>query len=112
NADRAAIVVEFVIADDGSIKDSAIYPAAVNNKAKLAYNSTSAWLEGNGNIPKAIELVSGLDENLGLQSGAAKKLKSLRYQSGALNLETIEARPVFQGDVVSSLNEERMNEAK
>ena len=44
----ASIVVEFVVADDGSIKNSDIYPAVVFNKAKLAYNSTNAWLEGSG----------------------------------------------------------------
>ncbi len=112
DADRAAIVVEFIVADDGSIIDPDIYPAAVHNKAKLAYNSTSAWLEGSGSMPKAIEPVNGLDENLRLQNGAAKKLKTLRYHNGALNLETIEARPVFQGDEVSGLEEEKMNEAK
>jgi exoribonuclease-2 len=112
DADRFAIVVEFAVADDGSIKNSAIYPAAVHNKAKLAYNSTNAWLEGTGNMPKAIESISGLDQNLKLQHETAKKLKELRYRNGALNLETIEARPVFKDDNVSSLEEERMNEAK
>ncbi|MDP9041023.1 MAG: RNB domain-containing ribonuclease [Bacteroidota bacterium] len=112
DADRSAIVVEFVVADDGSMKDSLIYPAIVHNKAKLAYNSLSAWLDGNAKIPQEVARVNGLDENLRLQYGAAKKLKILRYSCGALNLETIEARPVFRGDEVSGLNEERMNEAK
>ncbi len=112
NADRAAIVVEFIVAVDGSIKNGDIYPATVHNKAKLAYNSTNAWLEGGGNKPKAIESVSGLDQNLMLQHESAKKLRDLRYRNGALNLETIEARPVFQGDQVSNLEEEKMNEAK
>jgi VacB/RNase II family 3'-5' exoribonuclease len=112
DSDRLAIVVEFIVAEDGSTKNADIYPAAVHNKAKLAYNSTNDWLEGNGNMPKAMESVSGLDQNLKLQHEAAKKLKALRYRNGALNLETIEARPVFQGDDVSSLEEEKMNEAK
>jgi VacB/RNase II family 3'-5' exoribonuclease len=112
NEDRLSIVVEFVVADDGSVKNSDIYPAVVFNKAKLAYNSTNAWLEGTGPIPKPINMVKGLDENLRLQHEAAKKLRCVRYRNGALSLETIEARPVFQGDVVSSLEEEKMNEAK
>jgi VacB/RNase II family 3'-5' exoribonuclease len=112
NADRSAIVVEFILEKDGSIKNSDIYPAAVQNKAKLAYNSTSAWLEAGAEMPKAIAAVSGLDKNLMLQYDAAKQLKDLRYRNGALNLETIETRPVFQGDDVSSLEEEKMNEAK
>ncbi len=112
NEDRLSIVVEFVVADDGSIKNSDIYPAVVFNKAKLAYNSTNAWLEGTGVIPRPVKMVKGLDENLRLQHEAAKKLRCIRYRNGALNLETIEARPVFEGDLVSSLEEEKMNEAK
>ncbi len=112
NEDRRSIVVEFVVADDGSIKNSDIYPAVVFNKAKLAYNSTNAWLEGSGAMPRPVKMIQGLDENLKLQHEAAKKLRCLRYRNGALTLETIEARPVFQGDVVSSLEEEKMNEAK
>lgn len=112
NADRSCIVVEYVVAVDGTIKNSDIYPAIVHNKAKLAYNSTSAWIEGNGKMPDAIAAVPGLDQNLRLQNEAAKKLKTLRYRNGALNLETIEARPVFKGDNVSGLEEEKMNEAK
>jgi VacB/RNase II family 3'-5' exoribonuclease len=112
NADRSSFVVEYVVAEDGTIKNPDIYQAVVNNKAKLAYNSSSAWIEGNGKIPDAISAVNGLDKNLRLQNEAAKKLKALRYRNGALNLETIEARPVFKGDDVSSLEEEKMNEAK
>ncbi len=47
NADRSSMVVEFVVAEDGTIKNPDIYPAVVHNKAKLAYNSTGAWIEGN-----------------------------------------------------------------
>ena len=112
STDRSSIVVEYVVAVDGTIKNPDIYPAIVHNKAKLAYNSTSAWIEGNGKMPDAIAAVSGLDQNIMLQNETAKKLKALRYRNGALNLETIEARPVFKGDSVSSLEVEKMNEAK
>ncbi len=112
DADRSAIVIEFSVADDGTIKNSDIYPAVVHNKAKLHYNSTNAWLEGSGSIPKAIESIVGLDQNLRLQHDAAKKLKAFRYRQGALSLETIEARPVFQDDELKGLEEEKMNEAK
>jgi exoribonuclease-2 len=57
-------------------------------------------------------MIKGLDEKLKLQHKTAKKLRCLRYKNGALNLETIEARPVFKGDDVSDLEEDRMNEAK
>ena len=111
-ADRSAIVVEFVVAEDGSIEKTDIYPAIVHNQAKLAYNSTNAWLEGKEKMPAPMESVPGLDQNLKLQHVTAEKLRDLRYRNGALNLETIEARPVFKGDDVSNLEEEKMNEAK
>ena len=112
NVDRLSMVVEFIVAEDGSLLNPDIYPAVVKNKAKLAYNSTAAWLEGNGSMPKAIEIVSGLDQNLRLQEGVAKKLNTLRYRNGALYLETTQAKPIFQGDELSGLEEDKMNIAK
>ena len=53
-SDRLAIVIEMVIAADGSLQSSDIYRATVRNHAKLAYNSVAAWLEGNGPMPQAI----------------------------------------------------------
>jgi exoribonuclease-2 len=111
-SDRLAIVVEIVLAEDGSIQSSDIYGASVRNQAKLAYNSVALWLEGNGPIPQGIEAVKGLAENLRLQDRLAQKLKTLRHLHGALDLETIEARPVFDGDKLKALEAEKKNRAK
>jgi exoribonuclease-2 len=111
-SDRLAIVVEIIISGDGSLQRSDIYRATVRNHAKLAYNSVAGWLEENEPMPQAIGLVSGLDENLRLQNRTAQKLKSLRHQHGALDLETIEARPVFEGDEIKDLEAEKRNCAK
>jgi len=111
-ADRMAMVVEFIVQEDGSFRDPAIYPAAVNNKAKLAYNATGAWLEGKGPMPEAIKKVNGLEENLRRQDEAAQKLKNLRYKGGALNLETIQSKPIFEGDDIRDLEEDIPNLAK
>ena len=111
-SDRLAIVVELIIAEDGSLQSSDIYGATVRNRAKLAYNSVADWLEGNGPMPQVIGTVDGLDENLRLQDRMAQKLKALRHVHGALNLETIEARPVFDGDELKDLEAERKNRAK
>src|SRR6266851_397970 len=51
NQDRLSVVVEFVVAPDGSLKGSDVYSATVRNRAKLAYNSVDAWLTGNGPLP-------------------------------------------------------------
>ncbi|MGA2071753.1 MAG: RNB domain-containing ribonuclease [Sedimentisphaerales bacterium] len=111
-SDRLAIVIEMVIAGDGSLQSSDIYGATVRNRSKLAYNSVAAWLDGNGPMPQSIGTVKGLDENIRLQDGVAQKLKALRHLHGALDLETIEARPVFEGDELKDLEAEKKNRAK
>ena len=111
-ADRLAIVIEMVLAGDGSIQSSDLYEATVHNRAKLAYHSVAGWLEGNGPRPQGIGTVRGLDENLRLQDRVAQKLKALRHLHGALDLETIEARPVFDGDELKDFEAEKRNRAK
>jgi VacB/RNase II family 3'-5' exoribonuclease len=112
NVDRMSIVVEFVVNADGTLQDSNIYQALVRNHAKLAYNSVAAWLEGNGGIPEPITAVDGLEENLRMQDRAAQSLKNFRHIHGALSLETIEAKPVFDGDQIRGLEVEEKNRAK
>ena len=112
NEDRHSIVVEMVITPDGSLQDSDVYQARVHNRAKLAYNSVAAWLEKNGPIPEAIVAVQGLAENLQLQDRVAQSLKNYRHIHGALSLETIETKPVFDGDQISALEIEAKNRAK
>jgi VacB/RNase II family 3'-5' exoribonuclease len=112
NEDRLAIVVKMVIGADGSLMDSDIYRASVRNHAKLAYNSVAAWLEGNGIVPAAVAAVNGLEENLRLQDKAAQGMKNLRQMLGALSFETVEARPVFDGDKIRDLEVEKKNRAK
>jgi ribonuclease R len=112
NEERLSIVVEMVMGADGSPQDSDIYRARVRNRAKLAYNSVAAWLEGTGTAPEAITAVDGLADNLRAQDGAARSMRSLRHAHGALSLETIEARPVFEGEAVRDLQVEERNRAK
>jgi exoribonuclease-2 len=110
--ERLAVVVEMVIGPDGALQSSDIYRARVRNHAQLAYNSVAAWLEGNGALPEGIAAVQGLAENLRVQDRVAQSLKNLRHLNGALSLETIEARPVFDGDQIRDLEAEPKNRAK
>jgi VacB/RNase II family 3'-5' exoribonuclease len=112
NEDRLSVVVEIVIGADGSLQASDVYLARVHNHAKLAYNSVAAWLDKNGPIPEAIVVVQGLAENLQLQDRVAQSLKNFRHIHGALSLETIEAKPVFDGDQIRALEIEEKNRAK
>ena len=110
--DRLAIVVEIIIAGDGTQQSSSVYKAIVRNHAKLAYNSVAVWLEDNGPIPQAIEAVNGLADNILLQNQVAKKLKALRHMHGALDFETIKVHPVFKDDEIKDLETEKRNSAK
>lgn len=112
DSDRIAMVVEMVYDGSGSLQSSDIYPAVVHNRAKLAYNSVAAWLEGSGAIPKEIESVEGLADNIKMQDRVAQTLKALRHLHGALDLQTIEARPVFDGDLLVDLLPDSKNRAK
>ena len=112
NSDRLAIVIEMLISSGGLLQSSDIYRAIVQNKAKLAYNSVADWLDGKGPMPKIISSVKGLEENLRFQDSLARKLKLLRHMNGALDLETIEAHPVFIGDELKDLQPEISNRAK
>jgi len=72
----------------------------------------AAWLDGRGSPPEALAAVNGLDENLRLQDKTAQRMKNLRHLHGALSLETIEAKPVFDGDQIRALEIEEKNRAK
>lgn len=110
--DRCAVVVEMIIDDDGAIQQSDVYCATVFNHAKLQYESLGEWLERNGPIPSEVRKVEGMTENIELQDRIAQKMKELRYEHGALEFETIEARPVFEGDALNEIKTEQKNRAK
>jgi ribonuclease R len=110
--DRLALVLAMAVADDGSVESSEVYRALVHSRAKLAYNGVAAWLEGTGPVPAGIAAVEGLAENLRLQDGVAQNMQKYRHVHGALSLETIEAQPVFENDLLSGIETEEKNRAK
>jgi ribonuclease R len=109
---RLAIVIEMVVLGDGTVAGSDLYRAVVLNRAKLAYNGVAAWLDGTGPAPSRLAAVPGLDEQLRTQDRVAQAMKTLRHQRGALSLETIETRAVFDGDLIADLRPEQKNRAK
>ena len=110
--ERLAVVVDMVIGADGSVLNSEIYRALVRNHAKLAYNGVAAWLDGHGAAPPAMTAVTGLSENLRVQDRVAQGLRALRHINGALSLETIQAKPLFDGDQLRELTVETTNRAR
>ena len=109
---RLAIVIEMVVGADGAVGESAVYRAVVLNRAKLAYNSVAAWLDGTAPAPPKVAAVRGLDELLRLQDRVAQAMKSRRHHQGALSLETIQTRALFNGDVLADLLPDEDNRAR
>lgn len=73
NSERLALVIEMVVAADGSISESQVYRALVNNHAKLAYRSVAAWLDGKDRMPEPIVRTKGLDEQLRMQDAGSDR---------------------------------------
>ena len=94
--DRASVVIEFVVAADGSIASHDVYMARVRNHAKLAYNDVGAWLDGGAILPASGTEV--IQDQLRLQDSVAQTLRAVRARNGALDLETIEAQSVVRPD--------------
>jgi VacB/RNase II family 3'-5' exoribonuclease len=98
NEDRLAMVVEYAVDESGAASDGKAYRALVRNRAQLAYNGVGAWLEGRGPAPAKVAANKDLAAQLKLQDMAAQRMVSRRFQHGALDLETIETRPVMLAD--------------
>ena len=84
----------------------------VRNQAKLAYDSVAAWLDGQGDEPAPARAVPGLDAQLRTQDAIAQKLRQRRLEHGALDLETLQPKAVFEGDRVVHLRQEEHNRAR
>jgi exoribonuclease-2 len=110
--ERLAIVMEMVVDADGTVRESEVYRALVLNRAKLTYDGVAAWLEGTAPAPSRLSAVPGLDEQLRIQDRTAQAMKGLRHQHGALSLETLATRAVFDGDVLADLRPDERNRAK
>ena len=110
--DRMAVVVEMVFSDDGILMDSAIYRARVRNKAQLAYDAVSAWIDKEGELPEAARRVKGMHTQLRLQDELAQKLRVLRRAEGSLEFETFQPRAVFDGDRIADIQQQPQNRAR
>ena len=111
NQDRLSVVIEFVVDSNGSLKSSDVYRALVRNKAQLQYNSVGAWLEGKSSAPPKVLASSDLQAQLKLQDEVAQKLKSQRFQHGALNLQTDEVYPLVLDNQVVDVVKQQKNRA-
>jgi exoribonuclease-2 len=111
NEDRVAVVIEFAVDSTGAASDAKAYRALVRNRAQLAYNGVGAWLENRGPAPDKVAASADLAAQLKLQDSAAQRLLNSRFQHGALDLETIETRPVMLKDQVVEIASLEKNRA-
>lgn len=110
--DRLAVVSEMVFNGDTSLAGATVYRARVNNKAKLAYDAVSAWLEGQGALPAAAAAVPGMEAQLRSQDALAQQLRARRHEKGSLEFETFQPHAVFKGDQVVGIRQQEQNRAR
>jgi VacB/RNase II family 3'-5' exoribonuclease len=111
NQDCLSVVVEFFVDSTGIVKSSSVYRAIVRNKAQLQYNSVGAWLEGKSPAPPKVSASEDLQAQLKLQDEVAQKLKTQRFQHGALSLQTDELQPLLLNDQVIDVVKQQKNHA-
>ena len=112
NQVRVATVTEMVFQPDGTLARSHITRARVHNKAQLAYDAVSAWIEGNGPLPEAADIVPGMDQQLRTQDSVAQQLRANRREQGALDFQTFQPRAEFDGEQVVAIKQQEQNRAR
>ena len=110
--DRIAMVVEMAFSEDGVLLESTIYRARVRNKAQLAYDAVSAWIENAGELPEPARRVKGMNIQLRLQDELAQKLRVLRRAQGSLEFETFQPKALFEGDRITDIRQQPQNRAR
>lgn len=110
--DRLAVVAEMVVDRDGEIGASDVYRARVRNRAKLDYPGVAAWLDGAGPMPAKLADVPGLDAQIRVQDEIAQRLNGRRHERGALDFQTVEARPVVRDGLVVGLESEEKSRSR
>ena len=109
--DRVALVIEFAVDQAGTASDGKAYRALVHNRAQLAYNGVGAWLEGTGPAPAKVAASADLAAQLKLQDTAAQRMVGSRFQHGALDLESMETRPIMLADQAVDIVRQSKNRA-
>ena len=112
DTDHDALVIEFSVFPDGATIPGAVYRALIRNKAKLIYEEIGDWIEGKTGVPASVIHLSGLKEQLELQDEAAERLSKFRIEQGALEFDTIEAKPVIREEKVIGLFIQEKNRAR
>ncbi len=111
DGDRASLVIEFLVAADGSFSAPKVYRALVRNKAQLTYNAVGAWLEGRAAPDPKVAASPDLQAQLKLQDEAATALREQRHRLGALEFDRPEAEAIVTDGQVQSVKAQQKTRA-
>jgi exoribonuclease-2 len=111
DGDRAAVVIDVAVSADGRIQSGQTYRALVKNRAQLTYSRVGPWLEGTGPAPAKVAASLELQNQLKLQDDAARKLRAMRFKSGALSFESVETTPTIVNGQVTGIETMLKNRA-
>jgi exoribonuclease-2 len=100
DADRRAIVMEFVVSAGGDVVCADVCAAALRNKARLNYDQVAACLKA----PAQANLPADLRSQLLLQQEASQRLKRFRTERGALAFASVENVPIIVNNSVRGFN--------
>jgi len=100
-----------IVGADGAVKSAEIYRARVTNKAQLTYSAVGAWLDSGAATPERVSKTPQLEAQLRLQARIAVALRKTRFDNGALEVETVEARAVSQNGKVTAIEKTQKNSA-
>ncbi|MGH9408517.1 MAG: RNB domain-containing ribonuclease [Vicinamibacterales bacterium] len=118
--DRAAIVVDMTIDNNGTVSASSVYAALVRNQAQLTYSAVGAWLDTDAPArgasaaadgPAGGTRMKGMEIQLRLQDQIAQRLHKQRDAEGALTFARAELQPIVDDSGVRELRTEASNRA-
>jgi exoribonuclease-2 len=101
--DRAAIVIQMDVDDEGLVQQSDVYAAVVRSRARLAYPDVSAWLQ-HGRGVDGLHESSDVAGQLRAQDALARRLRAHALEQGALELDRSE--PELTVDDVHGVREQ------
>jgi len=104
--------VEMVIDKEGYVTAPQVYRARVRNKAKLAYDAISDWIDGKIPPPEALGKVKGMAEQLQIQDKTAQIIRKRRRAQGSLELEIFEPKAIFDGERVVGIAQQVQNRGR
>ena len=110
--DRAALVIDMTVGEDGVPTKPDVYLAQVRNRARLTYNGVARWLAGEPDALPAVGQDPDLAAQIQLQDRIASWLRARRVEEGALDFDRREVKPIVSDGVVTELRTEEPNRAR